>query len=240
MDITINILNHIERDCTEYASSIRSMGETPKVYTDTTYYMRKRDDYRYTGLNDNFFSIFKNNTKTDRTIILHDDLEFNKNTFRNIRHILKFAPDNPLCFFVPTNKFYKEAYNKGYNVISSYNKAWFPCVAWNRSFIIDFLSWFDNNCISYGKYAEDDWLMKYMCAMEKPVLNIIPSLVQHEGFDRSLHKNPAVCSGNPRTSFCFEEFDATTVDWKDAFSNAYTDKAKSFNMNGLKENYDKA
>lgn len=237
----IKILNHIERDCSSYAKHIESLGQSVEVCTDHTYYMKKRDDYRYTGLNDNYFGIMKNyNWSDDRVLIMHDDLEFEDDAFKKIEHILKFAPDNPISFYIPTNKMFKDAY-KTNNVVKLYNDLWCQCVSFPKRYVDGLLDWMDNNIIEYGKYAEDVWIESYNCAMSEPFYAILPSIVQHEGYDRSLHKNPAICGGNKRNSFCYEDCDVTKIDWGEQFKNPKNVNNKnSIKMRGVKEDYDRA
>ena len=43
----VRILNHIDRDCVDYAIRIESLGQSVEVNTDTTYYMKKRDGKKW-------------------------------------------------------------------------------------------------------------------------------------------------------------------------------------------------
>ena len=86
----IRILNHIDRNIDDYFNRIKSLNQCTHVHTDTTYYMKKRDDYRYTGLNDNFFSILQSMWFEDRLLFMHDDLEFKDYVFEKIEYIDDF------------------------------------------------------------------------------------------------------------------------------------------------------
>jgi hypothetical protein len=239
MDLDINILNHISRDCSEYADRIRSLGEDVNVSTDRTQYRKKRDEYRYTGVNDNFFGIMRGwDQKSDWLVIMHDDLVFKDTLFSSIRHILPFAPDSPISFYIPTNKMFREAI-KTNHVIKLHQGAWCQCVAYPVRYVDGILSWVDNNVVEYGRYSEDAFVWQYNCNMDECFYAVMPSLIQHDGFDRSVFGNPSSCAGNQRNSFCYEDFDVTSVDWSKEFKSAKYIKNRHYSPEGLKENYER-
>lgn len=236
----IRILNHIDRNCDKYSNRIRGLGETVHVHTDNTYYMKKRDDYRYTGLNDNFFGLLKaHDWDKGRLLLMHDDLEFEDTLFKDIRHILQYAPDNPIAFFTPTNNLFKKVYESGKHVIKSYQDIWVPIVAYNKSYVDKFIAWCENNIIQYGKYSEDTWIWEFNVFMKECWYGICPSLTQHDGYDRSLHGNPAKCGINYRNSFCYESFDVSKIDWEKEFNDPYKSMGTSIKLEGLKQNYER-
>lgn len=236
----VRILNHIDRDCVDYAIRIESLGQSVEVNTDTTYYMKKRDDYRYTGINDNFFGIMRDFKWTsDRLIIMHDDLEFKDDTFDSIEHILKFAPDSPISFYAPTNNMFKDAYETNH-VLKLFNGVWCQCVAYPKRYVDGILRWIDSNVVQYGKYAEDVFVEQYNCFMNEPFYAVMPSLVQHDGYDRSLHGNPSVCGQNKRNSFCYEDFDVKKIDWSKEFKKPKQVNNRYHKAEGLRENHDRA
>jgi hypothetical protein len=76
--------------------------------------------------------------------------------------------------------------------------------------------------------------------MNEPFYAILPSLIQHEGYDRSVFGNPSSCAGNKRNSFCYEEYDVTKIDWEKEFKNKKIVNNKNYKPEGLKEDYDRA
>ena len=62
---------------------------------------------------------------------------------------------------------------------------------------------------------------------------VLPSFVQHEGYDKSTYKIPAKVGKRLRNSANYDEnFDPSVIDWKHEFSNPYIDARKRTKKTG--------
>ena len=236
MKVEYNIMNHYKRDISAMLSKMEEIGREVKVFTDKTDYGQTRDINRYKGLNDNFFNLINDDTDADWKILFHDDISISRRLVDNIEHILKYTPDIfYLGFYNPTNLFYKKSTDENYNIAKYYNHLWFQCSAWNTSYLEDMDDWIIMNTHpTIG--SEDVKVQQYSCIKEIPRYSVIPSLVQHDGYDKSVFKTPAKVGRNFRNSANYNpNFDAKEIDWKEAFDNPIIDNSKTYYKEGLNE-----
>ena len=232
----IFVLNHKSRDCSQTIERIHAQNRNSIVFTDHTDYYKKRDKERYKGVCDNWNNILKYNHNSEWKVIIHDDLEFQNDSFDKIQHILSFAPDNVLavCFFNNPHQLYGKASDKGHHIIKSPSVFWMQCVAINKRFEADYLKWYEEN-IEHGIASEDGATWRYLSLNNKKFHIVTPSIVQHEGYDRSTFKNPPSTNGIKRQSRTYmPSFDVYSVDWNSHFKNPYEDNTKYTNKLGLK------
>jgi len=237
MKYDIHILNHYTRDCSELKNKIESLGRSVDVSTDRTDYMRKRNEYRYIGLCANYFGILTQEWKSDWKLIVHDDIVFFDNMFDNISQVLDYAPKSHISFYNPTNNTYRKTLKDGYNVIKHHNHLWTQCSAWHKDYVPEMLKWILNNVLEFGKECHEVKIIQYSCFMNKPRYTILPSFVQHEGYDKSLFGNPYKVGKNLRNSESYREFEAKEIDWENAFKNCKVDGSRSYVNNGLIKDY---
>lgn len=222
----IHIMNYYTRDPQYLVDEVRRQGYEPIVKTDHTNFSKKRDINRYRGLNQNYLSILKSPHYTnDWKIILHDDIELKAGVLDKMNHVMQYAPQNILSFFTAPNNDYDRAMEKGHRVLRTYTNIWYPASAVHRSFCEGFTEWVEKRIPpeNLGTVAEDALIPAYLSEIERPAYAILPALVQHAGFDRSTHKNPAKVAGRYRISYHYDpDQNVTEVDWKSEFDNPHS------------------
>lgn len=227
----IRILNHHTRNIEEKKAFLTNNGIPFKVFTDETDFYKKRDTRRK-GFKMNFINLMSWDSTEDYVLMIHDDMTLSKDLLENILHVRKFAPKkNMLCFFNPTNNEYKEAFEKGRLVYQTYSNFWAPLILLPKEMAIGIVTFLkenpqfadDNNC------SEDSILKGYMAINNKPVYVVMPSMSQHDGFDKSVLGNPSKCGKNVRQSFTYEvDFDYKSIDWVSHFNNPYVHNKKQY------------
>lgn len=227
----IRILNHHTRDISEKLKFLEDNNIPYKVFTDNTDYYKKRETRRK-GFKLNFINLLSWEDELDYVLMIHDDMTFSKDLLENILYVRKHAPKkNMLCFFNPTNNEYKKAFNNGKLVYKTYSNFWAPLILMPKEMAIGIVNFLkenpiyadDNNC------SEDTILKGYMALNEKPVYVVMPSMSQHDGFDKSVLGNPSKCGINIRQSFTYNPgFDYKSVNWVEHFNNAYFHNKKQF------------
>jgi hypothetical protein len=225
----ICVQNHYSRNTNDLEKRIieTSDGFDYKIFTDSTdYYKDRRSPYRYMGIAQNFLNMMREKTDNPYKIIIHDDVSIHKNLFKNIRYVMPYSDAGLTCFYNPTNNFYKNAFEKNFSVVASYSKFWMQCVAIKTEWGYEFAEWIDKNTI-VGHLCEDQMISTYLGITNQLAKIVIPSFVQHEGYDKSIFKNPASIQGNKRNSFSYDpDFDPKSIDWAYQFANPLIDKTK--------------
>jgi hypothetical protein len=228
------IMNHHKRDFNPVATALMAQGVVPALSIDQTDYYAHRGLNRYLGVAENYLNILEMLTADPWKVVMHDDLTLPPNLVENIEHILARAPDNIISFYNPTNLAYRTASERGYHALRTYKNFWGQCHAWPTELGYEFAKWARAHFQPLGLRSEDGMLWAWCSLLDKPVYAVIPSLVQHEGYDRSIFKNPPKCGPNLRNSATYDpDLDVATVDWHDAFRDAYPDNTKSRDFTGM-------
>lgn len=239
MKTEIYILNHKTRDPSQLVDRLKQIGRQSQVSTDETDYYLKRNEKRYVGLCDNYFGILRRPWNCDYRIIVHDDIVFEDNAFDNIDYILSHHANGSVSFFNNARRLFSEALDAKHHVVSHYRLGWTPCVAWSEQYAKPMLEWIDNYTTDYGKHCHEVKIQQYACAMSKLRYIIAPSLIQHEGYDKSIFKNPAEIGGVKRQSKTYIGFDARLVDWNWHFNNPYRFETRAMYTKALKYDYER-
>jgi hypothetical protein len=221
MSYLVCILNHKSRNIDSVSEKLSQSNIPFKVFTDDTDYKDNKNT-RWLGLTLNYLSILKHETSADWKIIIHDDIEFDIDLFKSITHVLKYSPKTLISFYNPTNKAYGECFAKGNNVLKTYANWWSQCHAFPKELEQDYLIDCDKNPNYVSKYAEDGLLQRYLSKNKIPVYAIVPSLIQHTGYDKSTFGLPAKCGKNLRNSATFQKgFNVFNINWLNEFNNPY-------------------
>lgn len=223
------ILNHKNRDVSDLRDQIESWDYECSVFTDHTDFYKTRDKKRYWGVVNNVMHIWGSYTQEEWKIVIHDDMEVTQDSLIAVEKVLNSAPTTLISFYNPTNKLYKDAYDKGHHVMQTYSSVWLPFYAVHNSLQRAVYRYLTNNWEKvYEKgYAEDGLLLRTISDMNVPIYATLPSFGQHDGYDRSLHGNPAKCGKNLRNSFSYNPvYDYHEIDWEYHFKNAYINKSK--------------
>lgn len=229
----ICIMNHHTRPAGFVADQVRAQGREPMVFTDQTSYYRSKYNKRL-GANANFAGILQAPLSSDWKLLLHDDIEIQPNAFEVVDHILKFAPPSLVCFFHPTNKKYRSAWEAGQHVMKTYSNFWMPFTALHRDFIPGLLDFWKNET-DQRTHSEDGLTTRYCSRKEIWAYAVLPAQAQHIGLDISTYGNPRQCGPNLRNSFTYgEPLDVYSIDWEFQFNNPFVDRKKNLNTDGLK------
>jgi len=224
----ICVLNHYSRSVESIVQRIKQTTDIPyKVFTDTTDYYKTKNEYRYKGLDDNFLNILEYKTDAPYKIVIHDDVSIHDNLFKNIEHVMPFAPDGMVGFYNPTNKHFLDAHDKGHHVIKTPINYWTQCAVYNTQWGYAFVDWIKTNMKNYDKTSEDGMLWHYHSITNTFAHIVIPSFVQHDGYDKSTYKIGAKIGKHLRNSSTYDiGFDPSKVDWVKEFQNPYLDNRK--------------
>lgn len=232
MNYEIFILNHISRDTSDLEKRLQEDGIPYRKFTDTSQYRLIRET-RYRGLLENYMRIVNEISTTEYSdsgaIIIHDDVTFSKEIYEKMCYVIdQSKKENVLAFYNPSNNSYRECNDKGKHVLKTYSNWWSQCVFFPQKVAKLVSKHFE---INYGAviniYAEDGYLSRVFSQYELPVYGIVPSLIQHYGYDKSTFGIPAKAGKNLRKSSTFHpEFEVTAVNWEKHFSNPYLDNQK--------------
>ena len=196
----ICIMNHISRNMDAQISVLESTGREYKIFTDKTNFGRSRvKNLRYVGIITNFINILSHESKDGYKIILQDDVTFSEELFEKIDYVMKYSKNKIVSFYNPTNILYRETNNSKHHVLQTYKNFWMQCCAFPKSLekeVIEYLKMHIGKC----EYSEDRLITMYLCEKNITSNVVVPSLVQHEGFDRSVFGTPAKVGKNYRTS----------------------------------------
>ena len=177
-----------------------------------------------TGIWENYRKalIMKPKTPEKWRLIVHDDIMFPGDALKKILHIMDYAPDEPLSFYNPTNKAYLEAHEKGKHVLRTNANFWSQAMATPIHIARRYDEWADKNVKSEYKW-EDRRMGLYFNENNIFANCVIPSLVQHVGYNRSLFKIPGRCGKYYRNSKTYDSnFNVHAVDWGREFKNPHT------------------
>ena len=226
-------MNHHTRDISNKTKYWKENEIPYYVSTDYSNYgkLPKTDKKRLWGVNTNYLNILRQDDFREWKIIIHDDISFDKEIYDKIHYILEFAPKTIISFYNPTNNTYRDCLDKGNHVLRSYAKMWFPCHAIHKNIYETFQRWCDSHHeLVYSMGVAEDVLLEYFLTIrEIPAYVIVPSIVQHEGFDSSVLNNPAKVGLYYRNSENYNpNLDVKNIDWKQEFSNSYNLNAKAF------------
>jgi hypothetical protein len=228
MSALICVLNHYSRNISDKVEKLKALGLPFEVFTDTSDY-RLNKETRWYGVSLNYLRILKHETDFDWKIIIHDDIDIDNNLFDKIKHILNSAPKSIVSFYNPTNKAYRLANESGKHIFSTYSNWWTQCHAFPKRMQSDYLKWTEENDKYVRRYAEDGLLWRYLSLKNINIYSVMPSLVQHNGYDKSTFKLPAVVGKNKRNSESYNEnFYVYKVDWKSEFKYPYINKEKKY------------
>ena len=224
----ICVLNHYSLNIDATTKRIEETTKIPyKVFTDTTDYYKTKNEYRYKGLDDNFLNILAHKTDSPYKIVIHDDIRIHDNLFGNIEHVMQYAPGGMVGFYNPTNKQFLEAHERGHHVIKTPINYWTQCAVYNTEWGYEFVRWVKENMKNYDKTSEDGMLWHYHSITNSFAHIVIPSFVQHDGYDKSTFKIGAKVGKRLRNSATYDEaFDPKSVDWVKEFQNPYSDNRK--------------
>lgn len=226
MKYLVCVLNHYSREISQKVQYLNSQKIPFKVFTDFTEY-RKKKDTRWLGLVINYLNILKYESDAEWKIIIHDDIDFDHNLFDKITHILKFAPKNIISFYNPTNKAYTDCYKSGKHIFRTYSNWWSQCHAFPKNLEKDYISWAENNPDYVKKYAEDGLLQRYLSCYNIPLYAVVPSLIQHTGYNESTFNLPARVGKNLRNSATHDpDFDVKFINWNYEFRYPYINNEK--------------
>ncbi len=152
-------------------------------------------------------------------IILHDDMSFGRNSYKKINYVLNFMPDKSISFFNPNNRLFDDAIEKGHHVMETPNAFWMNSIAMLKSEIEDVISWADS-MYRLDYTIEDTRYFHYLETFEKTAFVILPSLIQHLGYNRSSVGIPGICGTRPRMAMNYTpDFDVYNVDWEKEIKN---------------------
>lgn len=231
----ICILNHHTRDVSAIVEAVRREGREPEVFTDTSDWNKTKGATRYLGVYTNYVRILKSPTKEARKVILHDDVTVEPGLFDRIEHVLGYAPEAPVAFYNPDNAGYQQAQQQGRHVLATHGNFWTQCLTFAVSDIPPILEWFDRHIVP-GICAEDGALWRYLTRSRKFCYAVVPSLVQHVGYDRSTFGIGAKVGKNLRKSGTYDAgFDVTKVHWQREFSSPFFDRSSCWSTEGLKD-----
>lgn len=234
----ICVQNHYTRNTSELEKRIieTANGVEYKVFTDSTdYYKDRRSPYRYFGIAENFLNMLREKTDSPYKIIIHDDVSIHDKLFANIEIVMQYADTGLTGFYNPTNNLYNTAFQLGHHVVSSCSNFWMQCIAIDTNWGFEFVKWVEENMM-IGRTSEDGMMWSYLSITNQPAKIVIPSFVQHEGYDRSTFNNPYICGGNLRNSATYDpSFNPLTVNWKHEFANPYLDKQKKIFKKAINE-----
>lgn len=205
-------------------AELSSLGIEANLIIDETDYYRTRNEYKYLGLNRSFFhKILGNSYDTDDwRIILQDDIELADQFKETIEKVLEVAPRSVIMFYNPTNKLFKEAWEQKKHIIKGQYHLWVQCVAFHKDFIPPMLNWFDEHIVNWGADGEDALVQNYLSLTDQYFYAILPSLVQHTGYDKSTLGNQPVIVKNKRTAENYQkDYDFSAVDWEQEFRNPF-------------------
>lgn len=232
------ILNHYSRDASKIIDALATQGVTPQLFTDESnyYQLPKKHISRYKGVQKNYRNILEAETSDKWKIIMHDDVSISENLVEKVEHILQFAPQGLVSFYLPTNLQYKKLSQSGKHVLRTYNNYWVQFHAIPTDLAERFSKWCNDNVNPVGYLAEDGLIKSFTSHTATPVFSIFPSLIQHEGYSESVFANPARTGKYFRYSeFYRPAFDVYSVDWKKEFANPYPEDSKrstSFGLHG--------
>jgi hypothetical protein len=206
------------------------------VFTDTTDFCRSKAT-RWRGVAANYCRILRHDDSDRWKIILHDDVTVPDGLFGRIAHVLESAPDRIVSFYNPTNLGYLRAATSGrHHVLRTYANWWTQCHAFPVSLARGFLEWVDGNVVEFGRFAEDGMLWRFCSRTRNPVYAIVPSLIQHEGFDRSTFGISPKVGKRARNSATYDPaFDVKAVNWRHHFANPYPDDTRKMSNVGLRD-----
>jgi hypothetical protein len=140
---------------------------------------------------------------------------------------MKYAKDGVTTFYNPTNKLYKLVSESGNHVLKSHCRYWLQCCAFTTDWSYEYFKYAKIK-FNYSK-AEDGPVGHYHTITNQFVHTILPSFVQHEGYDKSTFGNPPKVGKNLRNSATYDpNFDVTTIDWDKEFADPFINKEKMF------------
>ena len=223
----ICIMNHVSRNIDTQIEILNSTEREYKVFTDHTNFARSREkNLRYIGIVTNYLNILSYKSDSKYKIVMHDDIPLSEELFEKIDYIMQYAPDRIVSFFNPTNLLYKSMEESGRHVLQTYKNFWMPCVAFPKSMEEKYIQ-YAKPFVGHSHYAEDGLVKKYMTENDLSAYVVCPSLVQHEGYDKSIFGTPAKVGKNLRNSATYSPtFDVKAIDWKKEFENPVIDKEK--------------
>ena len=231
--MTVYIENHKARDPSLIVSRVRDEGQEAVVMTDHSDHYLTRGDGR--GCFENYMRILRAAAAHPGpwTIVLQDDVSVPAGLFARMAAILAHAPGGVVAFYVPQNTLYTRARDGGVHVVESYWNFWIQAMAWTPATAATFAAWGDRHVMP--GYGGDDWFLTRACSrLAIPVRVVLPSLVQHVGYQHSLLGTSGKVGRYARVSACYDPtFDPATVDWAAAFAAPLRDRSRRMDPEGL-------
>lgn len=230
MSSLVCILNHKSRDISHLSSFLINEGIPFRVFTDITDY-REHKSTKWLGLTLNYLKILKYETDHDWKIIIHDDVTISKELFKKINYVLEYAPINYISFYNPTNKGYENGNKSGKHILKTYSNWWSQCHAVPKALSKIITAWAKNpeNDKYIKTYAEDGLISRLFSKKLIPIYAVMPSLIQHLGYNDSTFNLPAKCGKNLRNSATYDaQFDVTKIDWIKEFNDPFLNLEKKY------------
>lgn len=232
----VYVLNHKSRSADPVVGRIRANGYEPIVVTDQSdFNLLRHRDKRWQGVYDNYRRIMRMvvDQHDDWAVILHDDVSVPDGLLGRVAHVLPFAKPTMCSFYNPHNALYVQAAETGHHVVQTYANFWTQCFCFHKSIVTGILDWGTAHVV-VGVCAEDGYLWRYCSRTETPVQVIVPSLIQHEGFQRSTHRLPGKVGRFERRSATYDpDFDVTAIDWVTQFAAPLRDRKRLLTLDGL-------
>lgn len=222
-DIRWYVMAHHSRSPQLVVEALQGQGVTPVVSTDeTNYYKLRGQGIRYKGAYENFRRIVKGGMGQAEPwlMMFHDDVSIPPGVTDRIAYVLGHMPrTGPVAFFNPNNGLFHRAAAEGRHIVETYGSYWIPAVALPTSMLPALWAWGDAHISTENYPAEEGYLARYTSRESILARVIVPSMVQHEGLDKSIYKNPRQVGKFVRESVTYDPaFDPTQVDWTTALA----------------------
>lgn len=234
-DVFVVVQGCKDRDATPVMDALRREGYPPTLIADQSDFYKVKNEWKLKGNYDNFRAMFTAAMAQEKEwlVTVQDDVSFAPGLIDKIRYILAHTTGGSLSFYNPTNKTYREATKRGKHVVETGENFWGQCFAFHKSLLPELYKWGTDHVI-LGVNGDDAYLAKFNYWTKKKTRVIVPSLVQHTGFNESVLGTAGKVGQYDRTSETYDpEFDPTTVDWFENFSNPYKDGSQRRDMTGL-------
>jgi len=219
----IYVMHHVARNCDPYFAALRLQRPDIKIFTSTDESYKTKGCNLFFGVEQNYLDILAAPDTDNWKIIMANDLSVEPGQFDTIDHILQFAPLAPVTFYNPTNTPYLTAWKQGHHILKTRGNWWTQCHAFPTKLIPAFLTFAEKHLIR-GRLADDGMVIRFMSALGIWGYAVIPSLVQHLGFDKSiLGLLPSYGKFKRMAASYTPGFDYKAVNWNHHFANPFID-----------------
>lgn len=222
------VMSHHSRDPRKVLQGLAKQGIDAVLSVDKSDWNKKgtmKDMTKHIGVCDNYMNILNYHDSDKWKIILHDDVNIPEGLVENINHILEFAPENPVAFFSFPYQVKQEGKEDSHILDGTYETFATQCHAIPTSMIDGFIQWQKDNVTKYGHLAEDSMLWCWAYYTNTPLYTVLPSLIQHEGWNKTTFHYAAKFQGEYRYAKNYNpNFDVQSVDWQYEFANPIIDR----------------